>query len=206
MEKPINAMPAFAGSVLAVCFVILIGWQALSIQNDDGINDRQRSDASPAEDNVKAPAQSVELKELTFFGEPGEQTTPRVAETEDLPETNLQLVLRGVMAGGDSGRESALIEGPNAETEVYHPDESLPGNAVLLKVYDRRIVIQRAGELETLSFPRDDSSEKLAVAGSAGNRGERDRDRDEPGSTQRARNSDDVRSRLKKLRERLRND
>jgi len=206
MEKLINAMPVLTSSILALFFIGVIGWQVLNLQTEIEISDRQQRNGAARDQTAPTPAQSVELRELTFFGEAGEKETPRVADTEDLPETNLQLVRRGVMAGDDSMRDSALVEGPNGETRVYRLDQSLPGNARLLKVHSKRIVIERSGELETLSFPENNSGEKLAVADSASNRGDSAADGANQGSTSRRRTRDDVRSRLNKLRERLSNE
>jgi len=111
------------------------------------------------------------------------------------------------MAGDTEQRDSALVEGPDGETEVYRVSESLPGNAVLRKVHQRRIVIERGGALETLSFPENESGDSMTVASTDSRSSQSRPEPDASGSS--SRNSrfqgreEDVRERLKKLRERL---
>ena len=211
MDRLINAMPWLTGSALAIVSVSLIAWQALNIQTRSEITMDSQGQAPQSRASRPTPAESIELTDLTFFGEPGENTAPKVTQTESLPETNLRLVLRGVMAGDDARRDSALVEGPDGQTEVYRLDESLPGNATLIKVYSKRIVIERSGELETLSFPENETGEQLAVVDSIGRSSSGDkrnspRDSDARQPSPRARTNEDVRTRLNRLRERLRYD
>ncbi len=78
--------------------------------------------------------------------------------------------------------------------------DTLPGNASLREVRERRIVIQRAGALETLTFPETEGRGQLAVRddrrGGSG-------DSNSTGPEQAA--GDDVRSRLNELRDKLTN-
>lgn len=214
MEKLLNAMPLLTSLILGLLFAIGLTWQGLQLRGEVGVNTREAQQQASTQQTRENPAQSVELEELTFFGKPGDNAAPKVTETEDLPETNLQLVLRGVMAGDSERRDSALVEGPNGETEVYRVSASLPGDAVLRKVHQKRIVIERGGALETLSFPETDSGDSMTVASatSSSPRSSRSRaERDSSGgnttsgnsSTSRDRNEEDVRERLNKLRERL---
>lgn len=222
MEKLINAMPLLTSLVLGVLFAIGLSWQGLQIQDAvtrDGNEKQQETDGEPGKD---APAQTVDLEELTFFGKPGDDSEPEVTETEDLPETNLQLVLRGVMDGGREQRDSALVEDPDGETKVYRVSESLPGEAVLRKVHQRRVVIERGGSMETLSFPENEPGDSMTVSsanGSSSQSGsEPEAEASDSGSSDNrssndgSRNSrmqgrdEDVRERLNKLRERLSDD
>lgn len=214
MEKLLNAMPLLTSLVLGLIFAIGLAWQGLALRDAMSVNMSDAQQQTRTQQTQKAPAQSVDLGELTFFGEPGDDAAPQVTETENLPETNLQLVLRGVMAGDTERRDSALVEGPNGETEVYRVGGSLPGNALLRKVHQKRIVIERGGALETLSFPEDEPGDSMTVASTANSPSPRTRSRSNPesnagnsASTSRSSNArdrdEDVRARLNKLRERL---
>ncbi|TVP60272.1 MAG: general secretion pathway protein GspC [Halomonadaceae bacterium] len=165
---------------------------------------QQESNATPQR---RSPALEVALAELTLFGTPRpEDETAELVETDNLPETNLRLILRGVMAGEMNTRNNALVEGPDRETALYHVGEVLPGNATLRNVHRRRIVIERNGALETLHFP---DQEELSMSSS----------RDRAPTVQQSRRStpqqgsgrndsnrqQEVRARLDELRERLRN-
>lgn len=75
---------------------------------------------------------------------------------ESLPETNLNLTLRGVIATSPDGKGGGAIIGVPSGTEDYYPlNAQLPGGAVLAEVYPDRVVLDRGGRLETLRLPRD---------------------------------------------------
>ena len=119
MEKTINAMPVITATALAVAVAAAIGWQGVHVAERIDETPQTAAGQTTAEDSSDggkgdAPA----LKELAFFGTPGEKATDAVERAETLPETNLQLMLRGVMAGDTERRDSALVEGPDGGTEV----------------------------------------------------------------------------------------
>jgi general secretion pathway protein C len=102
------------------------------------------------------PRPERKIDKLELFGAADDQSQQDVAvRTEDLPKTNLRLILRGVSASKEIERVSALIEGPNKETLKYSINDTLPGNAKLKSVHEKRIVIERNGRLENLYFPDD---------------------------------------------------
>lgn len=211
MEKRFNAMPVITAVMLAVAILALIGWQGLRMsQHGADTPEAVTRQNAPANSGGGNEAQPPELKELAFFGTPGEQASEAVERAETLPETNLQLVLRGVMAGDIEKRDSALVEGPDGETDVYRVGDALPGNASLREIRPRRIVIERRGALETLTFPENEEANRMALRGSHGaSSGNQradgaDRATTESASSDRG-SSDDMRSRLNELRERLSN-
>ncbi|MGM0451228.1 MAG: type II secretion system protein N [Pseudomonadota bacterium] len=204
MEKLLNAMPLITGTLLALVIAALMGWQGLQLSQRLSESPEQVADRQAESGNgTDADNQPPELEELTFFGTPGEEPSESVERAETLPETNLQLLLRGVMAGDAEQRDSALVEGPDGETDVYSVGDSLPGNASLREVRKRRIVIEREGALETLTFPENKEAGQLAV------RDNQDSDNSDAdaatGSEPAAASGDDVRDRLNDLRDRLSN-
>lgn len=72
----------------------------------------------------------------------------------DLPATNLQLSLQGVLTMTDPARSTAIIAQPGKQGEVYQPGDVLPGGAVLDKVMIDRVIIRNRGKLESLSLVR----------------------------------------------------
>ncbi len=72
----------------------------------------------------------------------------------NLPETNLQLTLQGVLTMPDAAHSSAIIAQPGKPGEVYQPGDLLPGGVILDKVMADRVIIQNHGKLETLSLVR----------------------------------------------------
>ncbi|MDX1801995.1 MAG: type II secretion system protein N, partial [Marinobacter sp.] len=139
-------------------------------------------------------------------------------ETENLPETNLRIFLRGVMAADGEYPASALIEGSDGKTEVYVSGDELPGNAELRSVFPNRVVLERSGKLENLYFPETDDNSGLTVQSSqsagaastpdtAGSSTNRPDARPTPSVTPTPANADErreqIRQRLEQLRERL---
>lgn len=105
---------------------------------------------------TQQPRPERKIDQFELFGTPTDPNQQAAAvKTEDLPKTNLRLMLRGVSASTKLDRASALIEGPDKETLKYAVNDTLPGNAKLKSVHEKRIVIERNGRLENLYFPDD---------------------------------------------------
>ena len=86
----------------------------------------------------------------------------------DAPETRLNLKLRGTLAAGDDSMAHAIIADGNGKDNVYFVNDSLPGGAVLHEVYPDRVILNRAGTLETLRLPK--LSESLGNQSSSSSR------------------------------------
>ncbi len=70
------------------------------------------------------------------------------------PQTSMPLVLTGIISGNDPQNGLAIL-GQNAQTaKVYAVGDNVPGGAKLHSVYNDRVVIDRDGQLESLSLPR----------------------------------------------------
>ncbi|EKF74447.1 hypothetical protein A11A3_08500 [Alcanivorax hongdengensis A-11-3] len=70
----------------------------------------------------------------------------------EAPDTRLQLELLGVFQTPDSKKASAIIAQKGKEGELYHIGDSIPGNASLEEIYPDRVILRRAGRLETLRW------------------------------------------------------
>lgn len=158
------------------------------------------------------------IARLDLFGTPDTGLDPAAAEA---PETRLQLELQGVFLGGAGNESSAIVAQRNRPGELYQPGDRLPGNAELVEVLDDRIVLRRAGRLETLRFPEagdgsgfvsGDEAAPLAAAtgediriapasGSAGRRMDSAVDRD--GATAEDAPGETLVDRIEQFRERL---
>src|SRR5690606_33584490 len=98
-----------------------------------------------------AKATAADVANANLFGQPQQQeAAPVELQTENLPVTNLRLVLRGVSASTTDELASALVEGPDQQTHAYVVGDLLPVDATLRAVYPNRIVIERRGRLENL--------------------------------------------------------
>jgi general secretion pathway protein C len=69
------------------------------------------------------------------------------------PQTTIPLVLTGTIAGNEPQNGLAIL-GQTAETaKVYAVGDAVPGGAKLHSVYSDRVVIDRDGQLESLTLP-----------------------------------------------------
>lgn len=77
-----------------------------------------------------------------------------IAETvrQSAPETRLKLRLEGVLVAERPEDSGAIVAGSDGVTEHYRVGQVLPGNAELMEVEPGRIMLQRNGVFETLSF------------------------------------------------------
>lgn len=96
---------------------------------------------------------SSSIIERNFFGLASEKP---VVEVDALPETKLELTLRGAFAAAEGQVATAIIQqDSNNVTDAYNVGDQVPGGAELSAVYPGRVVLSRNGLLETLYFPED---------------------------------------------------
>lgn len=74
-----------------------------------------------------------------------------------LPQTNLQLVLRGVFTSGDPAGGSAIIENSDGNTRIVRAGTAVMDDTLLERVYPDRVVLSRNGLQESLYFPTADA-------------------------------------------------
>lgn len=110
-----------------------------------------RPAAAPAQGG--AGGRNWNIAQWHLFGAKPQQASAQPVEA--LPETRLNLVLRGVIASGNDEGSGAIIGAPNGVEAFYPLKASLPGGAVLRDVFPDRVVLERGGRLETLRLPRE---------------------------------------------------
>jgi general secretion pathway protein C len=102
---------------------------------------------------VDALALSREIVAKHLFGQA--QTVGANQALAVIPETQLKLVLRGVMASKDPRTATAIVADPSGNEDFYTVGKELPGGAVLKEVHAQNIVLSRGGRFETLRLPDD---------------------------------------------------
>ncbi|HTN34010.1 MAG TPA: type II secretion system protein N [Marinobacter sp.] len=158
-------LPLILTLVAGAAMLGTTAWQGFSFwsgESDQAVDASVSAEgrAFPAE--VKVP--SVSLASIDLFGSPSLTENNQVVDTENLPETNLRLYLRGVMAAEGEFPGSALIEDSKNKTEAYLVGNELPGNAILRSVFPNRVIIDRQGKLENLFFPESDDRSGVSFA------------------------------------------
>jgi general secretion pathway protein C len=76
----------------------------------------------------------------------------------NLPETQLQLTLQGVMlsvSNQGQGQSYAIISSPSVPAKSYKVGDTIPGDATLKKILKDQIVISYQGVMQSLKLPVD---------------------------------------------------
>ena len=106
------------------------------------------------EPQLPAPQHALDVAQLAnahLFGEP---PPPPPSDDANAPQTNMPLVLTGIIAG-HTPQEGLAILGPSASsTRVYAVGQHVPGNASVHAVYADRVLLDRGGSIEALTLPQ----------------------------------------------------
>ena len=79
---------------------------------------------------------------------------------DELPETKLELILRGAFTAQQESNAGAIIEDDQKKSQHYAIGDTLPGNAILKSVHENKVVLTRNGIFETLYFPEVQKTDK----------------------------------------------
>ena len=99
----------------------------------------------------------------------------------DAPETQLNLILRGLLAGDTEQTSRAIISNGNEENS-YSVGQTIAAGITVHAILTDRVIISRRGTLETVRLPRESG----IVGGQAPNRKENYRDITSTSTTNRA--------------------
>ncbi|MFQ5634835.1 MAG: type II secretion system protein GspC [Gammaproteobacteria bacterium] len=106
---------------------------------------------------VAPSADYAKIIDAHLFGSASasEPVAPTVAETENAPDTRLNLKLRAAVAATSEDDAHAIIADGSGNEKVYFLRNSIPGGATLHRVHADRVILNRGGVLETLRLPRE---------------------------------------------------
>lgn len=105
---------------------------------------------------AQSQTQSVDVASIAnahLFGAPPIETAPG-QDAANAPQSNLPLVLVGIIAADDPRNGLAILGENAAGAKVYAVGDNVPGGAKLHSVFGDRVVIDRNGTLESLMLPR----------------------------------------------------
>ena len=100
------------------------------------------------------------ISQWHLFGEVKIQQ-PTVEEPQPvvMPETPLNLTLRGVVSSKADEVASAIIADASGHEDFYIIGSQVPGGAVLEEIYSDRVILRRNNRLETLKLPQEADAE-----------------------------------------------
>jgi general secretion pathway protein C len=113
--------------------------------------------------NDKKRSQQQDFRQLSSAHLFGVAETKKVRNsTEKMPETKLNLVLRGVLSAGTTEMASAIIaQGANGNEEIYGINDKIPGGITLKEIFPDHVILERQGQLETLRLEKDSGSDSI---------------------------------------------
>ncbi|MGO1691597.1 MAG: type II secretion system protein N [Marinobacter sp.] len=205
-------VPPALALIAGLAMVGVTAWQGYSFWQAQNHQPGKSSQAVSQPLAEKRNIPTLPLASLAFFGTAQADGAEAQESTEDLPETNLRLFLRGVLAADGDFPGSALIEDDKRNTDVFLVGNELPGNAKLHSVHANRVILDRSGKLENLYFPEPDDKSGMTFSSDADNRQQSSaQQRQAPAVTNQAppaqndqQRREEIRKRLEQLRERLR--
>jgi general secretion pathway protein C len=118
---------------------------------------------APAPDQSDAAGQFDSIVDAHLFGVADESDAEIVpVETEDAPDTRLNLKLRATISANETDIAHAIIADGSGNEKVYFLKDSVPGGATLHRVHPDRVILNRGGVLEALRLPREFSGSPAA--------------------------------------------
>jgi len=90
-----------------------------------------------------------------LFGIAGADAEPVAEETDDAPDTRLNLKLRATVSADDQTIAHAIIADGAGKENVFFVRDSIPGGATLHRVHPDRVILNRGGVLEALRLPKE---------------------------------------------------
>lgn len=97
-----------------------------------------------------------------LFGQVAKQAPVATAE---VPETRLNLVLRGVLATMPMEMASVIIsQGKGGKEDIYGIGDKLPGNISIEEIHAEYVILNRNGRLETLRLAKDEDVGEISSA------------------------------------------
>jgi len=122
------------------------GWYFLSDPTPAPLDDTR----SRAARNARPTVSLDQILAANMFGK---ATASGAQQKVDAPETRLKLTLEGVFNAEDTNNSAAIIAEQGRPGELYQLHQKLSGGVELVEVHVDRVVLKRAGALETLRFP-----------------------------------------------------
>jgi general secretion pathway protein C len=151
MANPVVAAGSAAVAAAAIIALWSSGMLLSTLLYQPTLNIRNTVDTQ-----VSADINPSEISNRNFFGLADAEPTIML---DQLPETKLELVLRGAFAALDEANAGAIIEDDRKISQHYAVGDEVPGDATLKSVHNDRVGLVRNGIFETLYFP-DAQTEK----------------------------------------------
>ncbi|MDT0498333.1 type II secretion system protein GspC [Algiphilus sp. W345] len=110
-------------------------------------------------DRKDSASKTVDLDLIVSAALFGRYEVPKTrAAIEDAPDTRLNLKLIGILANTDTHGSRALIESSDGQEKPYAINDDIDRGVSLQAIFPDRVILSRAGQLETLRLDKDKPS------------------------------------------------
>lgn len=166
-ERYGRALPRVAEIVLVVLLAqatASLAWMLLPAGDSGGW---QAPPAGPALGDAGALRQGPNVEQIAaahLFGEYQAPADPALAELSAAPDTRLDLTLLGILSATAERGSRALIASSNGEEKPYAVGDDVVRGASLQAIFPDRVILARAGQLETLRLDKNAPASPLPGA------------------------------------------
>ncbi|WP_444957633.1 type II secretion system protein N [Microbulbifer sp. ZKSA002] len=149
------------------------------------------------------PPSAASLPSTPFFGraEPKKATEVPEVDLENIPLTQLNIVLSGVFDSSNKTKASALVSEKGKPSKRLYVGDQLPGGAELYSVEVDHVVLRRNGRMEKLTYPEVDGRPNVPLRGVSSSRQRTSSSSSSRRTAQRGENQQNIRERMEQLRE-----
>ena len=124
----------------------------------------------PTQSMVGSSSSQNNFNNLTAANIFGISDRAAVNKQTKVPETKLNLTLKGVLAAMPMDRASAIIaKGKSGKEDIFGVGDKMPGGVTVKEIYADHVVLERGGKLETLKLQKISGISNLGP--SSGGRG-----------------------------------
>jgi general secretion pathway protein C len=113
---------------------------------------------------INKQAQQNNFNALTAANIFGVMDTGAVQQPTEVPETKLNLTLKGVLAASTELASAIIGQGPTGAEDIYSVGDRLPGGVLIKEIHPEYVVLDRNGRLETLKLQKESGIDEINAA------------------------------------------
>jgi general secretion pathway protein C len=152
--------------VLIAYYLARISWMLIPTSNNAvWVPPQSGISRVPATNQGDASKTFASIADVHLFGVADESDAEIVpVETDNAPDTRLNLKLRATVAASETEIAHAIISDGSGNEKVYFIKDSVPGGATLHRVHPDRVILNRGGVLEALRLPKEFAGNPVAAS------------------------------------------
>jgi len=158
--------------VLIAYYLARLSWMLLPSSDEPlWVPPQSVSERPGIQNQGNGDEQYKSIVDAHLFGIADESTAETApSETDDAPDTRLNLKLRATVAASETDIAHAIIADGSGTEKVYFMKDSVPGGATLHRVHVDRVILNRGGVLEALRLPKEFAGNPAAAPRAANRR------------------------------------